>query len=46
MPIAVHTAATVANLVSFTSIDQTAMVYLSFLTFELTVGMFYPSYGR
>jgi hypothetical protein len=42
----VHAAACLANLVSFSSIHHTASVYTSFLIFELTVGMFYPAYGR
>lgn len=45
VPIIVHTVATLANLTSFHFIKQTGSVYVSFLLFELTVGMFYPSYG-
>ena len=45
VPILVHMIATVANLTSFLLIKQTGPVYISFLLFELTVGMFYPSYG-
>lgn len=46
VPVLVHAAACLANLVSFSSIHHTASVYTSFLIFELTVGMFYPAYGR
>jgi hypothetical protein len=44
VPVIVHATATVANLICFFT-RNTAVVYMCFLAFELTVGMFYPAYG-
>ena len=45
VPVIVHTVATLVNLAAYKFVHQTPSVYLAFLLFELTVGMFYPSYG-
>jgi hypothetical protein len=45
VPVMVHLIATLANLTAFYFVKQTSSVYVAFLLFELTVGMFYPSYG-
>jgi hypothetical protein len=46
VPLIVHGVATAANLAGCLSLDRSlTVVYMSFLAFELTTGMFYPAYG-